>query len=72
MTEVMEGVLSDIHVELANKTVMSMSIVQLTTLWEVVSSLIPALHTVTQMITLEVGRLYKLANESRLCCQHHK
>ena len=64
LTEVTENVLSGIHTELANKAVMSMPIAQLATLGAGVSSLIPALHTVTQTTTLDVGGLYKLANES--------
>ena len=62
LTVVTESTLSDLHTELANKTVMSMPIAQLATLGAGVSSLIPALRTVTQTTTVNVDGLYKLAN----------
>ena len=62
MAAVSESVLSDLHAELANKSVMSMPIAQLATLGAGVSSLIPALRTVTQTTTINADGLYKLAN----------
>ena len=59
-----DSTLSDLHTELATKTVMSMPIAQLATLGAGVSSLIPALRTVTQTTTISADGLYKLANAS--------
>lgn len=64
LATVTESVLSDLHMELTNKSVMSIPIAQLATLGAGVSSLIPALRTVTQTTTINVNGLYKLANAS--------
>lgn len=62
LAAVTETTLSDLHTELANKSVMSMPIAQLATLGAGVSSLLPALRTVAQTTTFNVDGLYKLAN----------
>ena len=62
LTDVAESALSDLSTKSASKTVMSMPIAQLSTLGAGVSSLVPALRTVTQSATVNVDGLYMLAN----------
>lgn len=62
LTDVAESALSDLRTKSASKTVMSMPIAQLSTLGAGVSSLVPALRTVTHTTTVNVDGLYKLAN----------
>ncbi len=62
LTDVAESALSDLSTKSASKTVMSMPIAQLSTLGAGVSSLVPALRTVTHTTTVNVDGLYKLAN----------
>ena len=60
--EVTNGILMDARSELTEKASFSMPIAQLATLGAGVSSLIPALHTVTQTTTVNTQGLYYLAN----------
>ena len=60
--EVTNGILMDVRSELPEKVSFSMPIAQLATLGAGVSSLIPALHTVTQTTTVNAQGLYRLAN----------
>ena len=61
--EVTNGILMDVRSDLPEKaSVVSMPIAQLATLGAGVSSLIPALHTVTQTTTANAQGLYRLAN----------
>lgn len=60
--EVTNGILMDVRSDLPEKVLFSMPIAQLATLGAGVSSLIPALHTVTQTTTVNAQGLYRLAN----------
>ena len=62
LIEVTNGILMDTRSELPAKALFSMPIAQLATLGAGVSSLIPALHTVTQTTTVNAQGLYYLAN----------
>ena len=62
LVEITDGILLDTRTSLDNKSVISMPIAQLATLGAGVSSLIPALRTVTQTTTINVDGLYRLAN----------
>ena len=64
LVAVTESTLSGLHMKQTNKTIMSMPIANLATLGAGVSSLIPALRTVTQTTTVSGDGLYKLANAS--------
>ena len=60
--EVTNGILMDVRSDLPEKVSFSMPIAQLATLGAGVSSLIPALPTVTQTTTVNAQGLYRLAN----------
>lgn len=62
LVEIAEGILLDARTDLASKTTLSVPIAELATLGAGVSSLIPALNTVTQTITVNTQGLYQLAN----------
>lgn len=62
LIEVTNGILMDTRSELLAKASFSMPIAQLATLGAGISSLIPALHTVTQTTTVNTQGLYYLAN----------
>lgn len=62
LIEITNGILMDTRSELPAKALFSMPIAQLATLGAGVSSLIPALHTVTQTTTVNAQGLYRLAN----------
>lgn len=62
LIEITNGILMDTRSELPAKALFSMPIAQLATLGAGVSSLIPALHTVTQTTTVNAQGLYYLAN----------
>lgn len=62
LTEVAHGLLTDAHTVLDGKNYISMPIAQLATLGGGVSSLIPALNTVTQTASIATDGLYRLAN----------
>ena len=60
--EVTQGILMDARSTLESKGIMSVPIAELSTLGAAVSSLIPALNTVTQTTTISADGLYTLAN----------
>lgn len=60
--EVTQGILMDARSTLESKGIMSVPIAELSTLGAAVSSLIPALNTVTQTTTISEDGLYTLAN----------
>lgn len=62
LTEVAHGLLADARTVLDGKNYISMPIAQLATLGGGVSSLIPALNTVTQTASIATDGLYRLAN----------
>lgn len=62
LVEIAGGILLDTRASLENKTAISMPIAQLATLGAGVSSLVPALRTVTQTTTISADGLYRLAN----------
>lgn len=62
LVEVSQGLLVDARSTLDNKKSLSIPIAELSTLGAGVSSLIPALNTVTQTSTIAVEGLYTLAN----------
>lgn len=62
LIEVTEGILLDAGEDLGSKNVLSMPIAELATLGAGVSSLIPALNTVTETTMLGKQGLYQLAN----------
>jgi hypothetical protein len=64
IAEATEGILSDVRTDPPAATTFSMPIAQLATLGASVSSLIPALRTVTQTVTINSSGLYRLANEA--------
>lgn len=64
LIEITEGILLDVRTDLSEATTLSMPIAQLATLGVGVSSLIPALRTVTQTTIIDSSGLYRLANEA--------
>lgn len=62
LAEITKGVLLDIHTDIAKANSISMPIAELATLGAGISSLIPALQTVTQKTTINMQGLYRLAN----------
>lgn len=62
LLEIADGILLDTRASLEKKSIVSMPIAQLATLGAGVSSLIPALRTVTQTTTISADGLYRLAN----------
>lgn len=62
LIEVTKGILMDVRSDLPKKASFSIPIAQLATLGAGVSSLIPALHTVTQTTMANAQGLYRLAN----------
>lgn len=62
LVEIADGILLDTRASLEKKSIVSMPIAQLATLGAGVSSLIPALRTVTQTTTISADGLYRLAN----------
>ena len=59
-----QNILSDTLSDTTNRKTLSMPIAQLATLGAGVSSLLPALRTITQTTTIETQGLYRLANEA--------
>ena len=57
-----QNILSDTLSDTTNRKTLSMTIAQLATLGAGVSSLLPALRTITQTTTIETQGLYRLAN----------
>ena len=64
LVKVTEGILTDTRTDISAVSSLSMPIAQLSTLGAGVSSLLPALRTVTQTTTVNTQGLYRLANES--------
>lgn len=64
LVEVAESMLMDARCDLSSANTLSIPIAQLATLGAGVSSLIPALRTVTQTTTLSTSGFYRLANEA--------
>lgn len=64
LLEISEDMLSDVRREISNTKTLSMPIAELALLGTGVSSLIPALRTVTQTTTFNAQGLYQLANAS--------
>lgn len=62
LMEITEGLLVDAHTSLEKRTAISVPIAELSALGAGVSSLIPALNTVTQTTTIAADGLYTLAN----------
>ena len=62
LVEITEGILQTSHTDIATRDTLSMPIAQLATLGAGVSSLIPALRTVTQTTAVNTQGLYQLAN----------
>ena len=62
LIEITEGILLDARTDISEKNTISMPIARLSTLGAGVSSLIPALRTVTQTTTVSTQGLYQLAN----------
>lgn len=62
LAEITEEMLLDVRKEITNATTLSMPITELALLGSGVSSLIPALRTVTQTSTVNTQGLYQLAN----------
>lgn len=62
LTEVADGLLFDTRTEIVKQKVLSVPIAELATFGAGVSSLIPALGTVTQTTTINTTGLYQLAN----------
>lgn len=62
IVEITEGILSGVRADLSNKNVLSMPIAELASLGVGVSSLLPALNTVTQTMTINAQGLYHLVN----------
>ena len=62
LIEITDGILLDARTDISKKNTISMPIAQLATLGTGVSSLIPALRTVTQTTTVSTQGLYRLAN----------
>ena len=64
LIELTNGILMDARTDIADKASFSMPIAQLATLGAGVSSMIPALRTVTQTTTVNTQGLFRLANAS--------
>lgn len=62
LVEIADGLLFDARADLDGKKTLSMPIAELSTLGAGVSSLLPALRTVTQTTTINTQGLYQLAN----------
>lgn len=62
LIKITDGILLDARTDISKKNTISMPIVQLAALGAGVSSLIPALRTVTQTSTISTHSLYQLAN----------
>ena len=62
LMEITDGLLFDARNEIAEKKLLSVPIAELATLGAGVSSLLPALRTVTQTTTVNTSGLYQLAN----------
>ena len=62
LAEMTEDMLIDVRKEIANTNTFSMPITELSLLGAGVSSLVPALRTVTQTTTFNTQGLYQLAN----------
>lgn len=62
LMKIADGLLFDNHTEIAKQKSLSVPIAELATLGAGVSSLIPALRTVTQTTTISTTGLYQLAN----------
>lgn len=62
LAEITEDMLLDVRKEIANANTLSVPIAELALLGFGVSSLIPALRTVTQTSTINTHGLYQLAN----------
>lgn len=64
LMKITDEILLDTRSDIIGKNTISMPIAQLTTLGASVSSLLPALRTVTQTTTINPSGLYRLANEA--------
>ena len=64
LLEVTQGLLQDAHSTLDNRIIMSVPIAELATLGAGVSSLIPALNTVTTTTTLATDGLFRVTNQA--------
>ena len=64
LIEIADGLLFDVRTEIAEQKLLSVPIAELATLGAGVSSLIPALRTVTQTTTINTSGLYQLANKA--------
>ena len=62
LIEFAEGILLDARADLVKKNTLSVPIAEIATLGAAVSSLIPALHTVTQTTSVSIQGMYTLAN----------
>ncbi len=62
IVEITGEMLSDVRANLSNKNVLSMPVAELASLGAGVSSLLPALNTVTQTTKIDMQGLYRLAN----------
>lgn len=62
LIEIADGLLFDARAEIAEQKSLSVPIAELATLGAGVSSLLPALRTVTQTMTINTSGLYQLAN----------
>lgn len=62
LVEFAEGILLDARADLVKKNTLSVPIAEIATLGAAVSSLIPALHSVTQTTSVSIQGLYTLAN----------
>lgn len=62
LAEIMNGLLLDARAEIPKQKTLSVPLAQLATLGAGVSSLLPALRTVTQTATIHTSGLYRLAN----------
>lgn len=62
LVEIANGILLDTRTDISKKNAIHVPIAQLSTLGAGVSSLIPALRTVTQMTTVNTQSLYRVAN----------
>lgn len=64
LIEISKGILQDLDTNISSKKTIKVPIAQLATLGAGVSSLIPALRTVTQTTSMNTQGLYRLANQS--------
>ena len=62
LMEIASGLLFDARAEIPEQKTLSVPLAQLTTLGAGVSSLLPALRTVTQTTAINTSGLYRLAN----------